>query len=102
MTPAHSPRKSRKKDSNKLDTYIRFSIGTLIVYTIVVLLLSWFDHSVPSELTLGIFGFFGGEIVCSMLIKKYKLESETKVEIQEMKGEQDNERYNLYDTEMFS
>lgn len=55
--------------------YLGLCITIIILYTIAVLVLSWFDKLVPSELTLGIFGFFAGEITCLMLIKKYNLQA---------------------------
>lgn len=58
---------------NKLDRYIWLSITVLLIYATITLLMAWFDHAPPSELTVGMFGFFGTEIAACAFIKRWKL-----------------------------
>ena len=62
-----------KKKLSKLDRYLIFSIGVLLVYTVaemVLTSLTGFDHS---TLTTCIFSAFGGEFMLAALIKIYNI-----------------------------
>jgi hypothetical protein len=58
---------------NKLDKYIIFSAAVLLTYTAIALLWSWFDHIIPSELTVALYAAFGSEIWAAAWIKKLNL-----------------------------
>lgn len=64
------------KTTKSLTKYVCFSIGTLIIYTIVALVFLYFEKPLDSDLTTGVFGFFGGEVVMCCLIKLFKLKKE--------------------------
>ena len=59
--------------TKSLTKYVVFSIATLVIYTVICLVFLWFDKPLDSDLTTGVFGFFGGEIVVCGLIKLFKL-----------------------------
>lgn len=59
--------------TKSLTKYVVFSIATLVIYTVICLVFLWFDKPLDADLTTGVFGFFGGEIVVCGLIKLFKL-----------------------------
>lgn len=63
----------RSQTTRSLTRYVVFSIAMLIIYTIVALIFLWLEKPLDAELTSGVFGFFGGEIVICGLIKLFKL-----------------------------
>lgn len=68
--------KSRSKVTRSLTRYVVFSITCLVIYTIISMTFLWMDKPLDPELTTGVFGFFGGEIVMCGLIKLFKLKTE--------------------------
>ena len=66
----------RSKTTRSLTRYVVFSITVLIIYTIISLVFIWLEKPLDSDLTTGIFGFFGGEVVMCALIKLLKLKKE--------------------------
>lgn len=56
-----------------LDLYVVFSIGAMIVFTIVSQVIAIITGMTMDTLTTCFFGFFGGEIVTCALIKIFKL-----------------------------
>lgn len=72
-------KKPRKRSVTKsLTRYVVFSIAMLLIYTTVALYFLWLEKPLDSDLTTGVFGFFGGEIVMCGLIKLFKLKGETR------------------------
>ena len=69
--PNPKPRKRDKKHA--LDVYVAFSIGMLLLYTIVCIVLTCIFQVSLDTLTTCFFSFFGGEIVTCGLIKIFKL-----------------------------
>ena len=67
---------SRRKVTRSLTRYVVFSIACLVIYTIVALVYLWAEKPLDADLTTGVFGFFGGEIVVCGLIKLFKLKKE--------------------------
>lgn len=70
-TPHSRPRKSQTTRS--LTRYVVFSITMMIIYTIVAMTFLWFEKPLDAEVSTGVYGFFGGEIVLCGLIKLFKL-----------------------------
>lgn len=66
----------RSKITRSLTRYVVFSITCLVIYTIISMTFLWMDKPLDPELTTGVFGFFGGEIVMCGLIKLFKLKTE--------------------------
>lgn len=66
----------RSKVTRSLTRYVVFSITCLVIYTIISMTFLWMDKPLDPELTTGVFGFFGGEIVMCGLIKLFKLKTE--------------------------
>ena len=69
-------RPRRRSVTRSLTRYVVFSITMLIIYTSVALYYLWLEKPLDSDLTAGVFGFFGGEIVLCALIKLFKLKGE--------------------------
>lgn len=63
----------KKKKLKALDLYVMFSISSLVLYTIAVLIILVKTGMTPDTLTACFFAFFGGEIVTCALIKIFKL-----------------------------
>ena len=63
----------RPQVTRSLTRYVVFSIFMLVLYTTICLVFLWLEKPLDSELTTGVFGFFGGEIVMCGLIKLFKL-----------------------------
>ena len=66
----------RSQTTRSLTRYVVFSISVLVIYTIICLVFLWLDKPLDAELTTGVFGFFGGEIVMCGLIKLFKIKRE--------------------------
>lgn len=66
----------RSQTTRSLTRYVVFSIFMLVLYTAICLVFLWLDKPLDPELTTGVFGFFGGEIVMCGLIKLFKLKRE--------------------------
>ena len=66
----------RSQTTRSLTKYVVFSISVLVIYTIICLIFLWLDKPLDAELTTGVFGFFGGEIVMCGLIKLFKIKRE--------------------------
>lgn len=66
----------RSQTTRSLTRYVVFSIFMLVLYTTICLVFLWLDKPLDTELTTGVFGFFGGEIVMCGLIKLFKLKRE--------------------------
>lgn len=66
-------KKKEKRKLTGLDKYVIFSIGALIIYTIISLFILIFRGFTADTLTACFFAFFGGEIVTCALIKIFKL-----------------------------
>lgn len=69
-------KKRRNNVTRSLTRYVVFSISMLVIYTITALIFLWLEKPLDAELTTGVFGFFGGEIVMCGLIKLFKLKKE--------------------------
>jgi len=63
----------KRQTTRSLTRYVVFSITTLVIYTIICLVYLWLEKPLDAELTTGVYGFFGGEIVLCALIKLFKL-----------------------------
>lgn len=66
----------RRSVTRSLTRYVVFSITCLVIYTIVALIFLWFEKPLDAEVSTGVYGFFGGEIVMCGLIKLFKLKKE--------------------------
>lgn len=66
----------RRSVTRSLTRYVVFSITCLVIYTIVALVFLWFEKPLDAEVSTGVYGFFGGEIVMCGLIKLFKLKKE--------------------------
>lgn len=76
--------KSKKKSD--LDKYLIFCFVVIILYTVTAIIFQWLtSFELSTSLTVGVYGFFGGEITLLAMIKRLKLK----------KGDTDNERYNI-------
>lgn len=69
--------KRRRSVTRSLTRYVVFSIAMLLIYTAIALYFLWLEKPLDSDLTTGVFGFFGGEIVMCGLIKLFKLKGKT-------------------------
>ena len=69
-------RRRTSKVTRSLTRYVCFSISMLVIYTSIALYFLWLEKPLDSDLTVGVFGFFGGEIVMCGLIKLFKLKGE--------------------------
>ena len=56
-------KKRRNNVTRSLTRYVVFSISMLVIYTVTALIFLWLEKPLDAELTTGVFGFFGGEIV---------------------------------------
>ena len=65
--------KPKRYTTRSLTRYVVFSITCLVIYTIICLVYLWLEKPLDAELTTGVYGFFGGEVVCCALIKLLKL-----------------------------
>lgn len=64
MERNYVPRLVRQKVRNRFSKFI-VSISLLIpfLYTIVSLYFAWYEKYIPPELTIGVYGFFGTELL---------------------------------------
>lgn len=72
-TQTPTPKPKRRSVTRSLTRYVCFSIATLLVYTTISMYFLWMEKPLDPDLTTGVFGFFGGEIVLCALIKLFKL-----------------------------
>ena len=57
-----------------LDKYLIFCFSVIIIYTIIGILFQWLTgNELSTSLTVGVYGFFGGEITLLAMIKRLKL-----------------------------
>lgn len=63
----------RKKQLKTLDKYVIFSIGVLILYTVIEFVISTVTGVHHDTLTTCVVSCFGGEILSCCLIKIFKL-----------------------------
>ncbi len=68
----------RRKKLNGLDKYVIFCFVTLIIYTISQTIVTVKTGTESSTLTTCFFSVFGGEVLLCALIKKFKLQKESK------------------------
>ena len=72
--PEPEPKRLRKGTYSKI--VLGLVIGTVLVYTAAVLVISWAGGVVPDSLTYSFYGFFGTEIISLVTIKVKKLKGE--------------------------
>jgi hypothetical protein len=66
--------KRNKKKLSALDKYLIFCFTVIILYTIVGVVFQWVTGiELSTSLTVGVYGFFGGEITLLAMIKRLKL-----------------------------
>lgn len=66
--------KEEKKKFSALDKYLIFCFTVIILYTIVGIVFQWVTEiELSTSLTVGVYGFFGGEITLLAMIKRLKL-----------------------------
>lgn len=67
----------KKKKLSDLDKYLIFSFAVIILYTITAIIFQWVTEiELSTSLTVGVYGFFGGEITLLAMIKRLKLKKE--------------------------
>lgn len=62
-----------RKKMPAMDKYVIFSIGAILIYTVVAIILFTFWQVEMDTLTTCFYGFFGGEVFSLALIKIFKL-----------------------------
>ena len=62
-----------RKKMPAMDKYVIFSIGAILIYTVVAIVLFTFWQVEMDTLTTCFYGFFGGEVFSLALIKVFKL-----------------------------
>ena len=63
-----------KKKKSDLDKYLIFCFSVIIIYTIIGIVFQWVTGiELSTSLTIGVYGFFGGEITLLAMIKRLKL-----------------------------
>ena len=67
--------RGRRKKDNALAKYVIFSLAIVIIYTVVEFTFSTITGVSHDALTTCVYGFWGGEIVMSALIKIFKIKS---------------------------
>lgn len=66
--------KRNRKKLSALDKYLIFCFTVIILYTIVGVVFQWVTGiELSTSLTVGVYGFFGGEITLLAMIKRLKL-----------------------------
>ena len=64
----------KHKKMSALDKYLIFCFAVILVYTIVGIIFQWVTEiELSTSLTVGVYGFFGGEITLLAMIKRLKL-----------------------------
>lgn len=75
----NSPPEPKKKSD--LDKYLIFCFIVIILYTVTAIIFQWVTEiELSTSLTVGVYGFFGGEITLLAMIKRLKLKKEDKYE----------------------
>lgn len=70
----NNPKPKRKSD---LDKYLIFCFTVIILYTVTAIIFQWLTEiELSTSLTVGVYGFFGGEITLLAMIKRLKLKKE--------------------------
>ena len=65
------------KKISDLDKYLIFCFVVIILYTITAIIFQWLTTiELSTSLTVGVYGFFGGEITLLAMIKRLKLKKE--------------------------
>ena len=65
------------KKMSDLDKYLIFCFVVIILYTITAIIFQWLTEiELSTSLTVGVYGFFGGEITLLAMIKRLKLKKE--------------------------
>ena len=73
LTGIEQLQKQNKKMST-LDKYLIFCFTVILIYTVVGIVFQWVTSiELSTSLTLGVYGFFGGEITLLAMIKRLKL-----------------------------
>lgn len=80
----------RKKKFSKLGLYVGFSVGYIAIYSIIVLAVFAIKGIEPEVLTKCVYGFFGGEVTISGLIKIFNIREEHK-QVKKMEETEDEE-----------
>ena len=71
----------KKKKLSDIDKYLIFSFAVIILYTVTAIIFQWVtDMELSTSLTVGVYGFFGGEITLLAMIKRLKLKKEDNYE----------------------
>ena len=82
----NSKAKKDKKKTSDLDKYLIFCFVVIILYTVTAIIFQWLTEiELSTSLTVGVYGFFGGEITLLAMIKRLKLK----------RGDTDDERLNI-------
>lgn len=69
------------KKVSDLDKYLIFCFVVIILYTVTAIIFQWLTEiELSTSLTVGVYGFFGGEITLLAMIKRLKLKKEDKYE----------------------
>ena len=72
----------KPKKTSDLDKYLIFCFVVIILYTVTAIIFQWLTEiELSTSLTVGVYGFFGGEITLLAMIKRLKLK----------RGDSDNE-----------
>ncbi len=67
----------KKKKISDLDKYLVFCFVVIILYTVTAIIFQWITQiELSTSLTVGVYGFFGGEITLLAMIKRLKLKKE--------------------------
>ena len=67
----------KPKKVSDLDKYLIFCFVVIILYTITAIIFQWLTEvELSTSLTVGVYGFFGGEITLLAMIKRLKLKKE--------------------------
>ena len=71
----------KPKKISDLDKYLVFCFVVIILYTVTAIIFQWVtDMELSTSLTVGVYGFFGGEITLLAMIKRLKLKKEDNYE----------------------
>lgn len=71
----------KPKKISDLDKYLIFSFAVIILYTVTAIIFQWVTGiELSTSLTVGVYGFFGGEITLLAMIKRLKLKKEDNYE----------------------
>lgn len=69
------------KHKSDLDKYLIFCFVVIILYTVTAIIFQWLtSFELSTSLTVGVYGFFGGEITLLAMIKRLKLKKEDNYE----------------------